>query len=311
VNIVGITRATCALAAGFAIFANIGHPALADSSSPELASYYERHMAIINGAAYGWTGSAQPQRMAAGVKQVGVGRDSYFALKTDGTLITWQNDPAAIRELMTGISYFASGESGVFAIDKRQELWLIQSGGAPVRIASAVVAASIGDGANYYITANGDVFVKGRAHRGQYGDGRLTETDMFVKTAANANDVKAHTGHAILLQKNGDVLGTGGNIHGPLSVHGLGDKADTWGKIFDGAKAIATGSSHSAAIRADGSLWVWGAGFGSKPRKILDRVKAVAAGSSATIALTEDGRLWQWTGGGRPRQLEIAGHSNN
>ncbi len=37
------------------------------------------------------------------------------------------------------------------------------------------------------------------------------------------------------------LMGTGGNRFGPLSRHGLGDKADRWGPVFDGARAIAFG----------------------------------------------------------------------
>ena len=41
----------------------------ADSSSRELASYYERHMALAGDVAYGWVGRGEPQRMKAGVVQ--------------------------------------------------------------------------------------------------------------------------------------------------------------------------------------------------------------------------------------------------
>ena len=50
------------------------------------------------------------------------------------------------------------------------------------------------------------------------------------------------------------MLGTGGNIYGPVSKHGLGDKAVRWSKIIGGAKAIATGSSHTVAILKNDSL---------------------------------------------------------
>ena len=66
---------------------------------------------------------------------------------------------------------------------------------------------------------------KGLAHRGQYGDGRLTATAGFVVTAHDVVTVKAHTGHAVHLARDGVVMGTGGNRFGPLSSHGLGDKA--------------------------------------------------------------------------------------
>jgi hypothetical protein len=285
---------------GLLVFAQ---PCRADSSGPELASYYERHMAIVDGAAFGWTGSDPPRRMLDGVKQVGVTKSSYLALKADGSLLRWTADGRDASRIMGGVASFASGQSGVFAIDTLRVLWHIGSSGSPQRIASGVIAASIGDGADYYVTADGGLYVKGAAHRGQYGDGLLRTTAEFVKTAAEAVDVKAHTGHAIYLSRNGDVLGTGGNIYGPLSTHGFGDKAIRWGKIFDGAKGVATGASHSAALRKDNTLWVWGAGYGPSPRLALENVAVVAAGSSDTLALTSDGALWQWQAGQRPRRI--------
>ena len=69
--------------------------------------------------------------------------------------------------------------------------------------------------------------------------------------------VHAHTGHAlILLMKNGDVMGTGGNIYGPVGRHGLGDKAVQVGPdLVSGARAVLRpGRSHSLAIRRDGTV---------------------------------------------------------
>jgi hypothetical protein len=281
-------------------------PAFADSSGPQLASYYERHMAMIDGVAYGWTGRGQPMRRRAGVRQVGVSQDALFALQNDGGLYTWGDAPEAASLLMPGVSAFASGESGWFAIDHARVLW--QGGGklqVPRRVAEDVANACIGDSADYYIRRDGTLWVKGLAHRGQYGDGRLTAAADFVNTAGNAVAVKAHTGHALYLSQGGVAMGTGGNRFGPLGAHGLGDKADRWGKVFDGARAIATGSRHSVAIRADSTLWAWGEGFGVEPRRLLEGVVAVAAGNTATIAMRVDGSLLQWDGGAGPRRLRV------
>jgi alpha-tubulin suppressor-like RCC1 family protein len=73
--------------------------------------------------------------------------------------------------------------------------------------------------------------------------------------------------------------------------------------LFTGAVAIATGSRHSLALRADGSLWAWGAGFAIAPAKLMERVRAVAAGDQATLAWDREGALWQWDGGRGPRRL--------
>ena len=144
---------------------------------------------------------------------------------------------------------------------------------------------------------------RGKAHRGQYGDGKLKATDHFIETASQVSQITAHTGHAILLNDNGDVLGTGGNIFGPVGKHGLGDKAVRWSKIMSGAKGIATGSSHSVAISQDNTLFAWGSEYGVEPVAIMKNVSAVAAGSSTTIAITKDGRLWQWERGEKAEEV--------
>ena len=280
--------------------------AQADSSSRELASYYERHMALAGDVAHGWVGRGEPRRMKAGVVQVGVSRDAYFALLADGTLVTWTDTPEMATPLIRDVTRFAAGASGWFAIDRAAALWHGGATAAPRRIAEGVIEACIGDSADYYVTRDGALFVRGLAHRGQYGDGKLTTTPDFVATAQDAVTVKAHTGHAIHMRRDGVVMGTGGNRYGPLSSHGLGDKADRWGRLFDGAVSIATGSRHSLAIRADGSLWAWGAGFKIEPSQLLDKVTVVAAGETATIARTADGVLWQWDDGtSAPRRLTL------
>ncbi|MCE9657678.1 MAG: hypothetical protein K8R60_03895 [Burkholderiales bacterium] len=221
-------------------------PAHADSSCPQLASYYERHMALLDGVAYGWVGRGPPMRMRAGARQVGVSKDAFFALLDDGRLITWDEAPDAATNVMPGVATFASGQSAWFAIDRAHALW--RGGGtlpAPQRVADEVATACICDGADYYIRRDDTLWVKGLAHRGQYGDGRLTATTDFVNTARDAVAVKAHTGHALYLSKGGVVMGTGGNRFGPLGANGLGDKADRWGRVFDGARTMATCSRHS------------------------------------------------------------------
>ncbi len=283
----------------------------ADSASGELASYYERHMALApGGTAWAWRGRGVPQRQRGGVKQVGVSKDHHFALLDDGSLVAWGDSPERVQTLMRGVAGFAAGHSGWFAIDIAGVLWQASGlDGTPQRVADGVAAACIGDSADYYATRDGALFVKGLAHRGQYGDGKLTESPVYVQTAADVVAVKAHTGHAIHLRRDGAVMGTGGNRFGPLSSHGLGDKADRWGRLFDGAVAIATGSRHSLAIRADASLWGWGEGFGIAPTPLMTEVASVAAGDTATIARTRDGTLWQWDGGGKPRRLVPSGAS--
>ena len=54
--------------------------ASADSSSPLLAAFYDRQMAIINGVAYGWKDDDTPKRVTNNAVQVGVGRSAFYVL---------------------------------------------------------------------------------------------------------------------------------------------------------------------------------------------------------------------------------------
>ena len=77
-------------------------------------------------------------------------------------------------------------------------------------------------------------------------------------------------------------------------------------QIMDNAKFVSLGNMHSAAIRGDGTLWVWGlndhgqVGDGSSeqeinaPVKVLDDVAFVSLGGSHSSAITKDGSLWTW-----------------
>lgn len=299
-----ISRAAAFLLAALAAF-GWGVPALADSSSPNLAAFYDRQMAIVDGAVYGWRGSDAPKAVAVtGAVQVGVGYDKYYVLTGEKVLLRFADGFRQASPVMTDVASFAAGQDGVLAVKTDASLWLIDGlSGGKTKIADGVLTAAVGDSANYYVTETGDLYVKGKAHRGQYGDGRMKSTSEFVKTAENVARINAHTGHAILLTKDGDVLGTGGNIYGPVGRHGLGDKAVRWSKIMGGARAMATGSSHTFAIRQDGMLMGWGRAYGPEPVPVMAGVSAVAAGSSTVIALKTDGSLWQWQAGGTPKRV--------
>ncbi|HEH9402132.1 TPA: hypothetical protein SIA35_004249 [Aeromonas sobria] len=293
------------------IISTWGPSALADSSSPRLAAYYDNFLAICGKSVYEWQGFDSPQKSFSNIKQVGVGNKIRYALTNEKSLIFWRDNSKNKSVLMEGVEKFYAGESGVFAIRNDNSLWYIETDEVffgkrshknASLVASNVTTASIGDSANYYVTSDGALFVQGLAHRGQYGDGKLTSTENYIQTAEDVYQVVAHTGHALLLKHDGSVWGTGGNIYGPLGHHGYGDKAIQWGIVLEGVRAIATGSSHSLAIKRDGSLLIWGQNEGLKPKEIMSDVVAVAAGSRSSIAISQNA-LWQWNTGSQPAKI--------
>lgn len=263
-----------------AISTAIGTPAAAAQGTPRrepsrLAAYYERHGLLRGDTAWGWDDRGTPQPLRGALVQLAVSRHAWYGLNTRGELLLWtQPEPAPAQRLRERVARFAADANGWIAIDRDGAAW--QAGdddvarrvmaGAKDGAHGGVIDACVGDSADDLVTADGRLHVHGLAHRGQYGDGLLKAQAAYVATATDVVAVRAHTGHALALRRDGGVLGTGGNRFGPLASHGLGDKADRWGLIFDGAVAIATGSRHSLALRADGTLWQWDGGRG--PRRL-------------------------------------------
>ncbi len=287
-------------------------PTLADSSGPRLAAYYDLNLAICDGRVYEWEDRDRPREVMQGVRQVGVGRNRRYALTEEGRLLTWIEAGEAPTEVMRDVRAFHAGRSGLMIIRDDGTLWSRPVEGLwgfgerlaerPIRVAEGVRTAAVGDSANYYVTEQDDLFVSGKAFRGQYGDGTLKESDGYIQTASDVVQVVSHTGHALILKRDGTVWGTGGNIYGPLGHHGYGDKAVVWGRIIDDAEAIATGSSHSLAIRRDGSLWIWGDNEGLDPRRVMRDVIALAGSNKYSIAIGQ-GKLWQWRTGEEPEAV--------
>jgi alpha-tubulin suppressor-like RCC1 family protein len=176
-----------------------------------------------------------------------------------------------------------------------------------------VISLSGGDGHTLAARSDGTVMTWGPS--GQPSS--LTPVPVSILT--NVIAVSAGVGHSLALKSDGTVWAWGNNGNGelgdygsenfsavPVQVGGGSFGATTPG--FDSIIAIEAGLGHSLALKADGTVWVWGAngdgqlGNGDMNRLSafhplqlgLTNIIAIGGGDQHSIALRSDGTLWGW-----------------
>jgi alpha-tubulin suppressor-like RCC1 family protein len=158
---------------------------------------------------------------------------------------------------------------------------------------------------------------------------------VTIKTRPNLPKLAAGGYHSFAINQQGQVLGWGYNGNGELALGNAtracpavnGPTADPTNTCapslipnLETVTAIAAGTYHSLALKADGSVWAWGAnnhgelGDGSLETRLspvqvttlttdlqtnngikpLENIVAIAAGGYHSLALKNDGTVWAW-----------------
>lgn len=88
--------------------------------------------------------------------------------------------------------------------------------------------------------------------------------------------------------------------------NGTNDGSATFIKIMDGVSSVSCGGRYTAAVKVDGSLWMWGINYYGEmmeneqgglvltPKKVMDNVVSVSCGNGFTAVIKTDGSLWTW-----------------
>lgn len=222
--------------------------------------------------------SKVPVKVLDGVASVSCWYGHTAAIKSDGSLWTWGSN------LGNGTTEHSL---------------------VPVKVMDDVAAVSYGAA----IKADGSLWTWG----GNLGNGTIEYSRVPVKVMDDVAAVSCGGGHTAAIKTDSSLWTWGGNTFGQLGNGGQWNVSYDHNnpiqtipvKVLDDVVAVSCGNCHTAAIKTDGSLWMWGQGgqgqFGNGtaevsfvPFKVMDDVAAVSCGGDHTAAIKTDGSLWMW-----------------
>ena len=159
----------------------------------------------------------------------------------------------------------------------------------------------------------GTLWTWGRNNYGQLGDNTATHRSSPVQTIAGGTNWKQVVGgyyHTVAIKTDGTLWTWGQNTTGQLGDNSITHRSSPIQTIAGGTnwKSVAGGLHHTAAIKTDGTLWLWGYNaYGqlgdnsitpkSSPVQTISggtNWKSVAGGAFHTLAIKTDGTLWTW-----------------
>lgn len=213
------------------------------------------------------------------------------------------------------------------AIDQANNLWVwdfnIYDGSefsaSPEKVLTDVVSYSRGGGGTCgAIKADGSLWMWGNNRSGQLGNGTKTNTRVPVKVmdhvAAVSCSIDPSYGFTAAITKDGSLWTWGPDYKGRLGTGSRNYNTEPVRpqKIMTNVCAVSCGENHAAAIKNDGSLWMWGDNqdgelgytgphtnseypnlqFEAAPHKVMDNVACVSCGFNFTAVVKKDGSLW-------------------
>lgn len=268
---------------------------------------------------------------------------SSLAIKSDGTLWNWglgtlgqlgdntivtKSSPVQTVTFSSNWKTCAGGNASHFGIKNDGTLWGWGANGSgrlgdntTVHRSSPVQTIAFGTNwkavaANAHVLAiktDGTLWGWGFNNVGQLGDNTATHRSSPVQVigfSTNWKQVSAGYRHTGAIKNDGTLWLWGEGGSGRLGDNSVTDKRSPVQTAAFGSdwKYMACGGSHSAAIKNDGSLWVWG-GNGNGQLGLNDTAsrsspvqtiaygnnwKSVACKGTYTLGLKTDGTLWAW-----------------
>ncbi len=182
----------------------------------------------------------------------------------------------------------------------------------PVKAMDHVASVSFG-GQQAVVKTDGSLWMWGNNSYGTLGNGTTEYRSTPQKVMDNVTAVVCGQYDTAVIKTDGTLWMWGNNDNGQLGSYWNGSiDSHYWQttpvKLLDDVVAVSCGYGFVAAIKTDGSLWMWGEnyygqlGIGtegekadrSTPVKVMDKVTAVSCGLSHTAVVDENGCLWTW-----------------
>jgi len=242
--------------------------------------------------------SSPIQTIALGTnwREADSGTAHTVAIKTDGTLWSW------------GIQQYGSLGDNSSGITSKSSPVQTVSGGTSWRTASA------GKDSTAAIKTDGTLWMWGLGFGGNLGNNSILDRSSPVQTVGDTiNWQKVSVGRRSSsggIKTNGTLWMWGYGGYGILGTNNINSRSSPVQTISGGTnwKQLSVGRDSTAAVKTDGSLWVWGLNtFGQlgnngtvssyQPIQTISNVntwKQSSVGDTHMAAIKTNGSLWVW-----------------